>query len=504
MLNALNINSYNAILQSAEQLNIGYVILFSMSSSILATIGGSTDALQGRMVIMKEKMVKFISKVDKGNFALVRSMVSSLSEIYSVLDPKSRGTLSTTVLSRVSEEIAFINSNRHDTAKIEICGEILQAIFELLLLSSPPEAHDELGYVQYVVSYLAALQDLSPTIASVDSKMIRKLFQQNARSWSADVYREIVDELVHISFPANNYCQRKYIEALTCLITLDESRNRIAHYPFLVKNVSLICCSLVLGLSKITSPKLFLSILHMLESVLKEQPSLVSPFVYEQICIFMILSTSRSGPPLFDEYDIDDLYLRLCSITSTLLLSFRKFLRGHHNLIIRILQNLLYALCVPRPFGASRRIDKSIQNHWKRAIWLSRTSACSASCALAYSRLISNLCEPPTRSGKDSGKRISEDGPEAPSFSLSSAAGASRRALSKHAPYLLVEYCYANLNYNFDPEVRQALTQGVYTLLDSLGQNELKITNAALDMAARAVFKSVYEDYLKFGKWHES
>ncbi|KAK9365179.1 Urb2/Npa2 family-domain-containing protein [Lipomyces kononenkoae] len=496
MLNALNTNSYHAILQSADQLSIGYVRLFSISSSFLENIGES-DAVKDRMVVMKEKIVRFISKVNKNNFALVRSLVASLSEIYSHLDPKSRGTLVTVVLSHASEGIAFINSNPDDMVNSEICGEIVQAIFELLLLSSPPDTHDELGYVQYVVSYVVALQDLSPRIGTIDSKTIRKLFQQHAISWSPEVYREVVEELVHIAFPAIDYGQRKYIEALTCLITLDKSR----HSPFLVKKMSLICCSLVLGISKTTSSKLFISILHMLESVLKEQPSLVSPFVFEQTCIFMILSTSRSGPAFSDECDVDDLYLRICSITSTLLLSFRKFLRGHHNLIIRLLQNLLYALCVPRPFGSNRRIDISIQIHWKRATWLPRTSACSASCALAYSRLISNLCEPPTRT---SGKRISEDGHDASSFSLSSAAGASRRALSKHAPYLLVEYCYANLNYNFDPDVRQALTQGIYTLLDSLGQNELKITNASLDVAARAIFKSVYEDYLKFGKWHEN
>ncbi|KAK9362632.1 Urb2/Npa2 family-domain-containing protein [Lipomyces starkeyi] len=485
-------------MQSLEKLNIGYVRLFSISSSYLEKIGGLDD-LPRRLVAVKGKIFGYISTLNKDDFVMMRSLVLSLSEIYSLLDSKSRGALPTTVLSHVSIGISFINSNAHDTFNSEICGEIVQAIFELFLLSSPHIAHDELSRAQYIVSYFVALHDLSTRVATVDCKMIRKLFQENAKSWSASIYAEIVDELVHISFPATDYSQGRYIEALACLITLDGSE----HYAFLVKKLSLISCSLVLGLGKITSSKLFLKILHMFESVLKEQPSLVSPLVFEQMSIFLILSTSRSGPSFIDEYDIDNLYISLCSVTSTILLSFSKFLRGHHNLVIRLLQNLLYPLCVPRPIGSSRRIEKSIQNHWKRAAWLSRTSACSASCALAYSRLISNLCEPPTRSWKDSRKRILADSHGTSSFSLSSAAGVSRRALSKHAPYLLVEYCYANLNYNFDPDTRQALTQGIYTLFDSLGQNELKIANAALDVAARAIFKTAYDDYLKFGKWHE-
>ncbi|KAK9356494.1 Urb2/Npa2 family-domain-containing protein [Lipomyces doorenjongii] len=485
-------------MQSVEKLNIGYVRLFSISSSFLETIGG-LDELPGRLAAVKGKIVENISTVNKDDFAMMRSLVLSLSEIYSLLDPKSRGILPMTVLNHVSIGISFINSNTGDTVNAEICGEIVQAIFELFLLSSPQKAHDELTRTQYIVSYYVTLHDLSTRIATVDGKMIRKLFQEIAKSWSASIYGEIVDELVHISFPATDYSQGRYIEALACLITLDGSE----HYAFLVKKMSLICCSLVVGLRKITSSKLFLKILRMFESVLKEQPSLVSPFVFEQMSIFLILSTSRSGPSFIDECDIDEVYLSLCSVTSTILLSFSKFLRGHHNLVIRLLQNLLYPLCVPRPIGSNRRIEKSIQNHWKRAAWLSRTSACSASCALAYSRLISNLCEPPARSWKDSRKRILADSHGTSSFSLSSTAGVSRRALSKHAPYLLVEYCYANLNYNFDPATRQALTQGIYTLLDSLGQNELKIVNAALDGAARAIFKTAYDDYLKFGKWHE-
>ncbi|KAK9244118.1 Urb2/Npa2 family-domain-containing protein [Lipomyces tetrasporus] len=484
-------------MQSEEQFNIGYIRLFSISSSFLEEIDG-LDALLGRLVTVKRRIIRCISNADENDFALVRSLVLSLREIYSLLGSESRGTLPPTVMSHVSVCFKFINARAYDTISSEICGEVVQALFELLLLSSPPDGIDTLTNAQYVVSFFAALHDLSTKLATVDGKMIQQLFIENAKSWSPNIYREIVDELVHIAFPAEDYDQAKYIEALACLITLDGSE----HYEFLVKKLPLICCSLVLGLRKIASSKLFLKILNALESILKEKPSLVSQFVFEQISLFLVLSTSRSGPSFTDDYDTDELYLRLCSVTSTILLSFRKFLRGHHNLVIRLLQNLLYPLCVPRAISSNGRIHKSIQYHWKRAIWLSTASACSTSCALAYSRLISNLCEPPSRS-KNLSRKGTLDSHDRLSYSLSSAAGNSRRALSKHTPYLLVEYCYAILNYKIEPATRQALTQGIYTLFDSLGQNELKVVNAALDVAGRAIFKSVYDDYLKFGKWHE-
>ncbi|KAK9320551.1 Urb2/Npa2 family-domain-containing protein [Lipomyces orientalis] len=483
-------------MQSDEQFNIGYIRLFSISSSFLEEIDG-LDGFPGRLVTVKGRIIRDISNADENDFVMVRSLVLSLREIYSLLDSESRGTVPTAVLSHVSVCIKYINAKPYDTISSEICGDVVQALFELLLLSSPPDGIDTLTHVQYVVSFFAAVHNLSTKIANVDGKMMQQLFIENAKSWSPNIYREIVDELIHISFPAENYDQAKYIEALACLITLDGSE----HYEFLVKKLPLICCSLVLGLRKIASSKLFLKILNALESILKEKSSLVSQFVFGQMSLFLVLSTSRSGPSFADDYDTDELYLRLCSVTSTILLSFRKFLRGHHNLVIRLLQNLLYPLFVPRA-SSNGRIGKSIQYHWKRPIWMSTTSACSTSCALAYSRLISNLCEPPSRSKNLSRKErlVSHD---RLSYSLSSAAGNSRRALSKHTPYLLVEYCYATLNYTIEPATRQALMQGIYTLFDSLGQNELNIVNAALDVAGRAIFKSVYDDYLKFGKWHD-
>ena len=51
------------------------------------------------------------------------------------------------------------------------------------------------------------------------------------------------------------------------------------------------------------------------------------------------------------------------------------------------------------------------------------------------------------------------------------------------------------------PEVRAALNPGLYAVFDAMGQEVMRTVNAALDVGGRAIFKVVYEDYRRFGRW---
>ena len=50
-------------------------------------------------------------------------------------------------------------------------------------------------------------------------------------------------------------------------------------------------------------------------------------------------------------------------------------------------------------------------------------------------------------------------------------------------------------------EVRKALEPGVYSVLSVTSQEGLRIMNEQMDASGRALFRKMYDDYKRFGKW---
>lgn len=52
-----------------------------------------------------------------------------------------------------------------------------------------------------------------------------------------------------------------------------------------------------------------------------------------------------------------------------------------------------------------------------------------------------------------------------------------------------------------DPEVRRVLNPGLYAIFDAMSLEVMRTVNSALDAPDRAIFKMVYDDYRRFGRW---
>jgi nucleolar pre-ribosomal-associated protein 2 len=50
-------------------------------------------------------------------------------------------------------------------------------------------------------------------------------------------------------------------------------------------------------------------------------------------------------------------------------------------------------------------------------------------------------------------------------------------------------------------DVRKALEPGVYSALSITSESALRILNESMDAGGRVVFRRMYADYKKFGKW---
>jgi hypothetical protein len=89
---------------------------------------------------------------------------------------------------------------------------------------------------------------------------------------------------------------------------------------------------------------------------------------------------------------------------------------------------------------------------------------------------------------------------------LSSTAAKTGKAVSKHVPWFMMEYVALIAEYpdlTIEEPVQKALAPGLYALFDILGTYEREMCMGALDGAGRGIFKKLWEEWSKFGKFVE-
>jgi Urb2/Npa2 family len=90
---------------------------------------------------------------------------------------------------------------------------------------------------------------------------------------------------------------------------------------------------------------------------------------------------------------------------------------------------------------------------------------------------------------------------------LTSTAGKTAKAVSKHIPWFMMEYVALQAEYPLlvmEKPVQEALAPGLYALFDVLGTYEREMTMASLDNVGRGIFKKLWEEWSKFGRFTEN
>jgi nucleolar pre-ribosomal-associated protein 2 len=164
---------------------------------------------------------------------------------------------------------------------------------------------------------------------------------------------------------------------------------------------------------------------------------------------------------------------------------------GRFHLVVHAMQRLLACL-----FARSRKRTRanraSPPNSLLQPFWLAPLQPSHAS---HYTRLLTSLCDPtmtavlrPAQAG------ASRD-------ALTDQTKKAKRIAGQYLQYVIMEYAQCSLRGSLTPEVKTAIMPGLYATLDVMSRESMRALNAALDVSGRAVFRSLYEDYVKFGKW---
>ncbi|KAL8657263.1 MAG: hypothetical protein Q9226_002098 [Calogaya cf. arnoldii] len=211
---------------------------------------------------------------------------------------------------------------------------------------------------------------------------------------------------------------------------------------------------------------------HSINTILHKLPRMITQWHVDQI---MAVITHRASDPAstsnYGPKQIGLQYLALCRVFSTILAFHRKRLGGRYHLIVVVLQALLRPLFMPF-----------------RTVSTSSPETYTGTHAKAYSRLLLQLADPPLSSVSNHKKHSKHHSLNDPTKIAKSIAG-------QHLHYLIMTYCDCQLDGRLTQEVRETMRPGIWAVLDVLPQETMRVMNAGMDKAGRAVWKGLYEEW---------
>ncbi|KAF3280770.1 hypothetical protein TWF970_002465 [Orbilia oligospora] len=222
--------------------------------------------------------------------------------------------------------------------------------------------------------------------------------------------------------------------------------------------------------------------------LIKDKGLSISQLNIEETLASISITVSSHGPQFTCTMaSTDQIFIPTCGIMASILSGQRFRIKNRHGLVTATLEALMSLLFIPRVTGR-KKSDTEIHPPW---LANAKSWTVTKEAAVSYCRLLTMLCDPSTSSVRMNRK----------SDNLSSATVAARKAVEPHVPGILKRYINLNLTHHLTPDVRAALTPGLYAMFDVMQESTLRSLNMSLDNPGRVVFKALYEDWNKFGKW---
>lgn len=225
-----------------------------------------------------------------------------------------------------------------------------------------------------------------------------------------------------------------------------------------------------------------------LGTLLRTQSKIITQWNVDHILASVSITASPSGPHLSKQYAAT-IFTRLCRVLGILFGQYRKKLSGRFHLILPAMQRLLQCLFTPD----TRSRMKSSLPPW--AVVSCDEYFATTENAVQYTRLLTSLCDPTV-----SAVQTQKGG--RPDSSLTDNTKKVKSLAGQHLQYLVMQYTVCQLHGKLTPDVKTALMPGFYAILDVMSRDTMRAMNASMDSSGRAVFKGLYDDYVRFGRWH--
>ena len=192
--------------------------------------------------------------------------------------------------------------------------------------------------------------------------------------------------------------------------------------------------------------------------------------------------------PHFGNDHAGSVYTSLCRLCGTIFATYRTKVGGRYHLVLPALQGLLRCLFIPHVRNGGTAAALTLPP------WLNgRDSMLSKTHAAGFARLLMTICDPTVSSVARSRNRSRQE--------LNDATKKARSIAGQYLPYMITVYCQCQLKGRLLPQAKAALTPGLYAVFDVMSQDTMRTINAAMDSSSRAIFKALYDDYRRFGRW---
>lgn len=337
-----------------------------------------------------------------------------------------------------------------------------------------------------------------PVVQCVETLSLRHMFGEEQqlfirattekfKSMSVDEVTAVIQELRELGFEGDRAAYRLLTAgvAVASLPSIEDKETSAA------KELSLLCTAVTESLTRSTAIEHFTFATECLDILLRNHTRCIAQWNIDSLLAAIAVCASTAGPRINPEYAAA-IYVRLCKLMGVLLGLHRQKLGGRFHLILPAMQRLLNCL-----FARSKKRTRSMlsaKGHTQQPYWL---APLQASHAVHFTRLLTSLCDPtvsavsrPTQSG---GSREA----------LTDQTKKAKRIAGQYLQYLIMEYAQSSLRGSLVPDVKAAILPGLYAVLDVMSRDTMRAMNAGLDVSGRAIFKGLYDDYVKFGKWNK-
>ncbi|KAJ5633953.1 hypothetical protein N7528_001795 [Penicillium herquei] len=319
-----------------------------------------------------------------------------------------------------------------------------------------------------------------------DQQLFIRATTERFRSMTVGRITQAIREVRELGFTGHSAEYRILVVylAIISLPAVEDKESEVAC------ELSLLCTALAEAIVHGTSIEQFCFAVESLTLLLRVHTRTLAQCNIDTILAAIATCASKVGPRISPEY-ASTIYTRLCRLMGIVLGLQRLKVNGRFHLVVKAMQRLLGCL-----FARSRKRSRSahIQTSLSQPFWLAPLQASHTS---SYTRLLTTLSDPTVSA-------VLRPQPGASRDALNDETKKAKRIAGQHLQYVIMEYAQYSLRGSLSPDVKTALMPGLYAALDVMSKESLRALNAALDVSSRAVFKSLYDDYVKFGKWNKA
>ena len=230
--------------------------------------------------------------------------------------------------------------------------------------------------------------------------------------------------------------------------------------------------------------------------ILNKHASAVNQWTIDNLLSGIVATLSPTGPNLPDPPII---YERLCRLLGTILSRYRIRLGGRFHLLLPVLYGLLRSLFSVSPSSFANKSQRAF--HARLPPWIrSSSTGLPKASATQLTRLISSIADPSPAAVVKRSKSQSQS--QSHKSSLTDETRRTRQTAGEYMQYFVAEYTRCSLQGSIVPEVKDALVPGLYVVLDGMGAEVMRAMNARLDASQKAIWRALYDDWMRFGKWN--